>query len=117
MNASISRRSLLKLGAISGVLLALPMWSSRSIAQSLSSPASKGSEIKPEGLVSFNAGWVIPLEDKSALLALEEKKIKEAQASTSTSNTSSGDAAPSKAAKKSLGDKAQEVWSKLKSFF
>ena len=72
----------------------------------------------PEGLVSFNAGWAIPLEDKPALLALEEKKIKEAEAATPKPSTANA-AASTESAKssKSWGDKAQEAWSKVKNFF
>ena len=106
LNVSISRRSVLKLGVISSALLALPLWGHQVIAQSAPSFASKA----PEGLVSFNAGWAIPLEDKPALLVLEQAKIKEAQ-SAANPNTSV------KPANKSWTDKAQEAWSKVKSFF
>ena len=106
LNVSISRRSVLKLGVISSALLALPLWGSQVIAQSAPSVASKA----PEGLVSFNAGWAIPLEDKPALLVLEQAKIKEAQ-SAANPNTSV------KPANKSWTDKAQEAWSKVKGFF
>lgn len=119
LDTSISRRSLLKLGTISGILLALPLWNSEAVAQSVSNAASKVSEAKPGGLVSFNAGWAIPLEDKSALLALEEKKIKEAQAAalaTGAPNAPGGDA-PVKPTKKSWNDKAQDVWNKVKNLF
>ena len=119
LKTSISRRSLLKLGTISGILLALPLWNSEAVAQSVSNAASKVTEAKPSGLISFNAGWAIPLEDKSALLALEEKKIKEAQAAapaTGVPNAPGGDA-PVKPANKSWNDKAQDVWNKVKNFF
>lgn len=119
LNTSISRRSLLKLGAISGAFLVLPLWNSSAVAQSASNVASRAVDIRPDGLVSFNAGWAIPLEDKPGLLALEEKKIKEAQAAAPVTGAANTPAAndPAKALKKSWGDKAQEAWNKVKNFF
>lgn len=118
-NTSISRRSLLKLGAISGAFLAFPSWNSSAVAQSASNVASKVVEARPDGLVSFNAGWAIPLEDKPALLALEGQKIKEAQAAAPLAGGANTPAATDqlKPSKKSWGDKAQDAWSKLKNFF
>ena len=111
LNVSISRRSVLKLGVISSALLALPLWGSQVIAHSAPSVASKA----PEGLVSFNAGWAIPLEDKPALLVLEQAKIKEAQAAAPQSAANPNTSV--KPANKSWTDKAQEAWSKVKGFF
>jgi len=116
LNTAISRRSLLKLGAMSGALLALPLWNSDAVAQSVSNIASKAVEVKPEGLVSFNAGWAIPLEDKPALLALEEKKIQEAKAAAPAASTSNVDAS-AKPVNKSWADKAQDALNKVKNFF
>lgn len=110
LNAAISRRSVLKLGVVSSALLILPLWGNRVLGQSTPGAASKA----PEGLVSFNAGWVIPVEDKPALLALEQTKIKEAQAAQPQSAAQN---APVKPANKSWTDKAQEAWSKVKGFF
>ena len=111
LNATISRRSVLKLGLVSSALLILPFWGSRALAQSIPGAASKA----PEGLVSFNAGWAIPLEDKSALLALEQTKIKEAQAAAPQSAANPNTSV--KPVNKSWTDKAQEAWSKVKGFF
>lgn len=119
LNVAISRRSLIKFGAVSGALLAMPFWGNNAIAQSTSGNAPKAVETKPEGLVSFNAGWAIPLEDKSALLSLEQKKIKEAQAATSQAGPSSaaGSDNLAKPTNKNWKDKAQDAWSRVKSFF
>lgn len=119
LNAFITRRSLLKLGAISGAFLAVPLWNLKAEAQPTANVVSGIVGAKPDGLVSFNAGWAIPLEDKPALLALEEKKIKEAQAALPAEGLSnnSGTDATAKSAKKSWGDKVQEVWNKVKNFF
>ena len=119
VNTSISRRSLLKIGAISGALFALPLWNSSAVVQSASNVTSKVVDARPDGLVSFNAGWAIPLEDKAALLVLEEKKIKEAQAAAPVAGgaNTSGANDSAKAPKKSWGDKAQDAWNKVKNFF
>lgn len=119
LNVSISRRSLIKLGAVSGALLAIPFWGNNAISQSTFGNVSKAVETKPEGLVSFNAGWAIPLEDKSALLSLEQKKIKEAQAASSqvAPSGAAGSDNLAKPANKNWKDKAQDAWSKAKSFF
>jgi hypothetical protein len=91
------------------------LWGNQVFAQSSTSAVSKA----PDGLISFNAGWAIPLEDKSALLALEQAKIKEAQAVTSNSaiQNPANAAATAKSVNKSWTDRAQEAWSKVKSFF
>lgn len=116
INAAISRRSLLKLGVVSSALLILPFWGNRAIAQSKPGTISKAS---PEGLISFNAGWAIPLEDKPALLTLEQAKIKEAQAAAaqSVAQNNANPNASAKTSNKSWTDKAQEAWSKVKGFF
>jgi hypothetical protein len=116
LNVSISRRSVLKLGVISSALLVLPLWGNRAIAQSTPGGISK---VAPEGLISFNAGWAIPLDDQPALLALEQAKIKEAQVAKPQSafQNSANPDATAKPVKKSWTDKAQEAWTKVKGFF
>jgi hypothetical protein len=108
LNAAISRRSVLKLGVVSSALLILPLWESRAIAQANLGDASKA----PEGLISFNAGWAIPLEDKPALLALEQAKAPQITPSSATATDSSV-----KPTNKNWIDKAQEAWNKVKGFF
>jgi hypothetical protein len=118
LNSPLSRRSLLKAGALSAVLLALPALPTKVLAQVSNAVAEKMASPKPNGLISFNAGWMIPVEDQKALLALEERKIKEAQASSpqaSQSTDASGDGA--KPTKKSWTEKLQDNWKKVKSFF
>lgn len=114
--APVSRRALLKIGAASAALLAIPAWSGKVIAQTSNAIASKLGSPKPDGLISFNAGWQIPVEDQKALLALEEKKIKEAQAAAPKGTPVSADAqnAP---IKRSWSDKVQDVLVKVKNFF
>jgi len=121
LNTTISRRSLLKVCAISTALLTLPLWGTRAIAQSAGNTVAKAVQNQPEGLVSFNAGWAIPLEDKPALLVLEEKKIKEAEAAapkSATANASAGtEGGPAPKSNKTWGDKIQDAWSKVKGIF
>ena len=118
LHSSISRRSILKAGALSAALLALPAWSAKVIAQTTSAVAANVGSPKPNGLISFNAGWMIPVEDQKALLALEEKKNKEAQAAApqaTQSTEASVDAA--KPAKKTWSEKLQDSWKQVKSYF
>lgn len=117
LHASVSRRTLLKVGAVSAAILAIPAWSSKVIAQTSNVISSKVGSPKPDGLISFNAGWQIPVEDQKALLALEEKKIKEAQAASPPQVAPGvGDTAPTPT-KKSWRDKVQDAWGKVTSFF
>lgn len=114
----ISRRSLLKAGALSATLLALPAWSTKVIAQATGVVSSQVGSPKPSGLISFNAGWMIPAEDQKALLALEEKKKKEAQPVTQpTAADPVASAEATKPVKKSWGDKLQDTWKKVTNFF
>ena len=118
LDSSISRRSILKAGALSAALLTLPAWSTKVMAQASSAVAAKVGSPKPEGLISFNAGWMIPAEDQKALLALEEKKNKEAQAAApqapQSTNTSTDGAKP---AKKTWSEKLQDSWKQVTSYF
>ena len=117
--APISRRSLLKGGAALAAILSIPVWSRKGIAQSANAIASKVGSPKPDGLISFNAGWQIPIEDQKSLLALEETKIKEAQAATSQTapSVATGPDNLAKQANKGWKDKVQDAWSKVKGFF
>lgn len=117
-NFKLSRRSALKTGVASLALALMPIWSAKSIAQTanLSSPGGTGS--KPNGLISFNAGWMIPAEDQKALLALEEKKKKEVESATKPATADPvNNAEATKPVKKSWGDKLQDNWKKVTNFF
>jgi hypothetical protein len=111
----INRREILKLSA--GALIAA-LVSPLISAQSGKATDSGGAELaatKVDGNISYNAGWVVPLEDKPGLLELEAKKMKErdetAKQKAVDSNTSS------KENSKSIGKRFQEVFGKIKSFF
>jgi hypothetical protein len=78
--------------------------------------------VKIEGNIGYNAGWVIPLEDKKALLELEAQKKKAAEAKDASTKPAAP-AAPAiteangKAAKKTWGEKAQGWLDSVKSWF
>ena len=118
LTTPLSRRSLLKVGALSAILLAFPALPTKVLAQASNAIAEKMAGPKPNGLISFNAGWMIPAEDQKALLALEEKKIKEAQASSAQASQSTDESADgAKPAKKIWTEKIQDTWKKIKSYF
>ena len=71
-----------------------------------------------DGNISYNAGWVVPLEDKTPLLDLEAKKTKERDDLAKQKGTGSGDSsATSKESSKSIGKRFQETLAKFKSWF
>lgn len=118
LHSSIPRRSILKAGALSAALLALPAWSAKVIAQTTSEVAAKAGSAKPNGLISFNAGWMIPVEDQKALLLLEEKKNKEAQAAApQATQFTEASVDTAKPAKKTWSEKLQDSWKQVKSYF
>ena len=114
----MKRRDILKLGV--GSLLA-PLISSMAFGQSNASSASNASASpagKLDGVVSYNAGWVIPLEDKAPLLEIEARKTKEKEEGdrqkVGASSNKAGDAADKS---KSFSGKFQELLGKIKGFF
>ena len=114
----INRRNILKLGLSSLFATCL---SPLALAQS-SNPGSSSVAASPapklEGTVSYNAGWVVPLEDKAPLLELEAKKNKEREDLNKQKSGSKSDVtADAKEKPKSLSDKAQNLLTKIKNFF
>lgn len=114
----INRREILKLSA--GALIAA-LVSPLISAQSGKAPSVVASELaaaKVDSNISYNAGWVVPLEDKAGLLELEAKKTKErddlVKQKAGTPTDSSGAA---KDQSKSIGKRFQELLGKVKSFF
>ena len=117
---SLTRRSILKAGSLSVILLALSSFQSKVIAQgaSVNTANTNQGSLKPNGLISFNAGWMIPVEDQKALLALEEKKNKELKAaSVQAPQNPDASVELAKPAKKTWSEKLQEAWKQAKSFF
>ena len=111
----INRREVLKLGV--GVLTAAVI-SPFAFSQSNKVNGSSGGESNPklDGVVTYNAGWIVPLEDRSGLLELEAKKNKDAE-SAKQKTASATPPANSKENSKSIGSRFQEALAKVKSFF
>jgi hypothetical protein len=115
---TINRREILKLSA--GALIAAlvsPLISAQS-GKAASSVAPELAAAKIDGNISYNAGWVVPLEDKAGLLELEAKKTKERddllKQKAGTPTDSSGTA---KDQSKSIGKRFQEIVGKVKAWF
>jgi len=116
----INRREILKLSA--GALMAAlvsPFISAQSgKAPSASLASSELTAAKVDGNISYNAGWVVPLEDKAALLELEAKKTKERDDAVKQKAGVGADAnASPKEGSKSIGKRFQEFVGKVKAWF
>jgi hypothetical protein len=62
--------------------------------------------------VTYNAGWIVPLEDRAQLLELEAKKSSEQKAAKPVDPTPAVKDKP-----KTIADRYQEFVGKVKSFF
>ena len=79
----VIRRSIFKLTAVSVVGYLAP-WlgksafaqTTKSVSKEVSAPSAAAIAPKLDGTVSYNAGWVINLEDRTELLEVEAKKTK-----------------------------------------
>ena len=116
----INRREILKLSA--GALIAAlvsPLISAQSgKAPSTSLAPSELTAAKVDGNISYNAGWVVPLEDKAALLELEAKKTKERDDAVKQKAGAGADSGSSpKEGSKSIGKRFQELVGKVKAWF
>lgn len=113
----MNRRELIKLSATS-LLVAIvsPFVSSQTASVPVPAKgAIEGSAI--DGNISYNAGWVVPLEDKNPLLELEAIKSKERQEAVKQKADAASKGAPAKDKSKSISDKFQDILGKVKSFF
>ena len=114
----LNRRALLKLGT--GVLVSA-LGSPFIFAQSTKSSSSIASEAgvtKVDGNISYNAGWVVPLEDKSGLLELEARKTKEREELSKQKSVSGVDPeASAKENPKSFSKRIQDIFGKVKNLF
>ena len=112
----IHRRDLLKLG-VGSLLVAL--MSPFVYGQSSASNASKTADLSKsavDGTVTYNAGWVVPLEDKAGLLDLEAKKTKEKE-ELNKQKTGATDVSAAKEKPKTFSNKIQDIFTKVKNFF
>ena len=115
---NLNRRDLLKIG--SGVLLST-LLAPFVLAQSrnnLGAVHSEFSESKIDGNISYNAGWVIPLEDKQTLLELEAKKTKEREdVSKQKSEVKSAEMPSPSENSKSITKRFQGILDKIRGLF
>ncbi len=117
---AINRRQALKLGAGS---LFIALLTPLVFGQGNKSSAAGGSDSasasnKVDGVVSYNAGWVIALEDKAPLLEVEAKKNKEKEEQAKQKAGTSADAnVQTKEKSKSISDKMKDFVTKIKSYF
>lgn len=110
----MNRREILKLsiGAtvaalVSPFVIGQPSGGDKVIPGNYQLPANKLNDT-----VTYNAGWIVPLEDRAQLLELESKKSAEQKA------PKPGDqAAAVKDKPKTIADRYQEFVGKVKSFF
>jgi len=114
----VSRREILKLGATTLFATLTSPFVSAQNSQSSSGNGGLPKNISIDGNISYNAGWVVPLEDKNALLELESKKTKEREdQAKQKSGTSPGEMGNTQNEAKSFGKRFQEVLSKVKGWF
>jgi hypothetical protein len=114
----INRREILKLSA--GALIAAlvsPLISAQS-GKAASSVTPEPAAAKVDGNISYNAGWVVPLEDKASLLELEAKKTREHDDALKQKAGAGADSGSlPKEGSKSIGKRFQEFVGKVKGWF
>ena len=117
----INRRELLKLSASALVaVLASPFSSAQTNTAPVGVGSKAGAAAAPviDSNISYNAGWVVPLDDKAALLELEARKTKERDdLAKQKAGVGTDPAAAPKENSKSIGSRFQEVLGKIKNFF
>lgn len=112
----MNRRELLKVGALA---LLASMLKPVVFAQSSNVYVSNANTAEPkiDGNISYNAGWVVPLEDKSPLLELEAKKNKEKEDAAKQKADVTLNSQSPKERSKSFSDRMQGLLDKLKNLF
>ena len=116
---SFSRRQALKigLGSVLGLLIGPEVLAQSSKPANSVGAATQGAA-KVDGVISYNAGWVISLEDKAPLLEIEARKNKEQEELAKQKAGKSSDTPTQvKDKPKSIADKLQGFVSKVKSYF
>ena len=108
----MNRREILKLSlsaAITALVspFAMGQASDKVVTGNFQLPANKLNDT-----VTYNAGWIVPLEDRAQLLELESKKSSEQKTAKPADQ-----AAVVKDKPKTIADRYQEFVGKVKSFF
>jgi hypothetical protein len=116
---NLNRRQALKFSA--GTLLATlvsPIVFGQTANPTTASSTTVQGASKIDGVVSYNAGWVINLEDKAPLLEIEAKKNKEQEdLAKQKAGKATDSPAQVKDKPKSLTDKMQDFVAKIKGYF
>lgn len=113
----MNRRDVLKLG-FSAVLatIASPFvlgQSNKVVPGSYQLPVNK-----LDDTVTYNAGWVVPVEDRAQLLELESQKNREQEESAKQKLAKpSGDTSPVKEKSKTISERYHEFIGKVRTFF
>lgn len=113
----MNRRQILKLGLSPAIIAMVSPWV---MGQSGKTPSamSNSSSVAIDDTISYNAGWVIQLDDKARLLEIEARKNQEKEELAKQKAGKQGDAAVApKDKSKSIGDKMQDWVGKIKNFF
>ena len=116
----MNRRELLKLSLgtaiatlVSPFVVGQPSGSDKVVPGNFQLPANKLNDT-----VTYNAGWIVPLEDRPQLLELESKKSKEQEDLAKQKGAKPADQiAGAKDKPKTISDRYQEFIGKVKSFF
>lgn len=110
----MNRREILKLSfgtaiaaLVSPFVVGQPSGSDKAVPGNYQLPANKLSDT-----VTYNAGWIVPLEDRAQLLELESKKSTEQKAAKPVDQATAVKDKP-----KTISDRYQEFLGKVKSFF
>lgn len=110
----MNRREILKLSVgsaiaalVSPFVLGQPSGSEKVVPGNYQLPVNKLNDT-----VTYNAGWIVPLEDRAQLLELESKKSTEQKAAKPAEQV-----AVAKDKPKTIADRYQEFVGKVKSFF
>lgn len=113
----MNRRQILKLGLSSTIIAMVSPWV---MGQSGKTPSavSNSSSVAIDDTISYNAGWVIQLDDKVRLLEIEARKNQEKEDLAKQKSGKQSDFDPaSKEKPKSIGSKLQDWAGKIKNFF
>lgn len=114
----ISRRNLLKLGTVPLLSMFIsPFVRAQSVSDGAALGAGKVAKPPLDGNVTYNAGWVVPLEDRPGLLEIEARKNKEFEELKKSKGPEPAPSEPPKEKPKSFSDKLQGILGKVKSFF
>jgi hypothetical protein len=113
----MNRRQILKLG-LSSAVLALVSPSVLGQSSKTAASVSSSNAAVMDDTISYNAGWVIQLDDKARLLEIEARRTKEKEELAKQKSTKPSDGAPpAKEKSKSFGDKIQDWVGKIKNVF